>query len=384
MLCKQVDLALVTLPSQPLAGVTSLTQQLNWCMSVSSVVHGRVEMFLNMREEAALQQQGAGVSNGGSSGSGPRPCPRMVSVHELIRTLNVDLNVLGIGMHKYILCSRRGCKTRLQLRKPPSGEAALAAAAPTTTASRGRVEDEPSSGGLKYAASSCFISMAHLPRCMEVVGVPSAAHASPRMMSVALATANGHTVCAVYYAQGKYGFFDPAPGHLTLGLSAVQMTNMLGGALHMPASMKIADDNDVAACADQLTEEPEATGPRVVTGPSLAHADSEDTSSSSPPPPSSPCIKHPAATETPQRPSPSTGLKRTTRLHEGGRAANKPGKAHHKRPWSSSASVSSRSGSTVSENHHSDDGAEFGYGAEFLCDISIFCFERRGATVAST
>jgi hypothetical protein len=61
-------------------------------------------------------------------------------------------------------------------------------------------------------------------------------HSCRGSLCVAIATANQHTVCAVWYGEDRYGLFDSAPGEFTVGLSGQEMVEKLRTTLGIRAS----------------------------------------------------------------------------------------------------------------------------------------------------
>jgi hypothetical protein len=202
MLCGQIK------PEEDSCNWHTLRQKINDCMSVGSTVHGRVESILNKRLDARA------VVGGGRH--------HMVSVNELINTLRIDLGSLGVCTEELIICSRGRC---------------------TTTSPRKNAQP----GHPKYETSSCFLCLDKLAECMIV---KQEKKPTTRHVCVALATANGHTVCMSCYGEGvdSFSFCDPAPGELCIGLSASVMEDMLRKTLHIP---------DCAATSS--TQEPQFT-----------------------------------------------------------------------------------------------------------------------------
>lgn len=252
ILCNQIDLSQLATHRQlsrshhqqrrlQLEGV------LNWCMDVASVVHGRLERRLwTSRGEAAEsadrrmhhdQQQEA-----------PH---RMVSVNELITTLGINLHALGVGKEEYLVCSR-GRTTRLILRNSSSSDSSnqidqhATGQAFNAGFSQRSVSSDSRQGHrscwLRYETDTCYISLNHLPLCMRVAtGLNDASSSSSpysqASTSVAMVTANGHTVCVCCYGDcNGYALFDPAPGRLCISLSDREMVDMLQSALRIPES----------------------------------------------------------------------------------------------------------------------------------------------------
>lgn len=113
--------------------------------------------------------------------------PRMLSIHEIMLECSIDLPRLGILSQELILVSSR------QL-------------LPLAAASQGEC---------------CLIRARDLPLRLSGKGVPCAA----------TATANGHTVCLIHYASGKFAMFDSAPGLLALNMDADGLLKRLDAAL---------------------------------------------------------------------------------------------------------------------------------------------------------
>jgi hypothetical protein len=202
-LCKQLDLEAAARAASrgDLPACNEFVGGLNWCMDTANVVHGRIEAIL------------------GGGGNHFMPRSRMISVNELINVLGIKLDALGVGLQELVLC-RRGVDTRLLL-----------------------VEE-----GLRYKAESCYISLSHLPLCME------ASRRNNNNVCVALVTANGHTVCAARYGALSYAIFDPMPGQMWVGISGAQMASRLQRMLGMPSSVRGHGAENVCL-ADKREEE---------------------------------------------------------------------------------------------------------------------------------
>ncbi len=132
----------------------------------------------------------------------------MVGVNELINILHIDLGSLGVCTEELIICSKGRCTTMMPRKNAQPGHP-------------------------QYETSSCFLCLDKLAQCMIV---KQEKNTTTRHVCVALATANGHTVCMSCYGEGvnSYSFCDPAPGELCIGLSASVMEDMLRQTLHIP------------------------------------------------------------------------------------------------------------------------------------------------------
>ena len=233
VLCGQLDLRRMRNLSP-----SSIQNTLNWCMNAASTVHGRIESILRHRDNVQLS------SSSSSSASHPwqRGCmqlssaSRMISVNELITVLEINLPLLGVQLDELMLC-QRGTETRLLHAK----------------------------NGLKYKPEFCFIGLQQLPMCM----VPKREGSHSTGSVTALVTANGHTVCAVCYVCGdgdcdednvQYALFDPMPGRMQVGLSAVQMGCGLRSMLSMPSCIA---GGTVVVVAKEETDKQHQRGERI-------------------------------------------------------------------------------------------------------------------------
>jgi hypothetical protein len=219
VLCRQLDLAAAE--RDPLREEARLLSALNWCMNAGNVVQGRVEGMLN---------RGCGL--GGLALSNQKH--HMLSINDIIRILGINLASLRIGLEEMVVC-RKGENTPIKERH--------ASGTRTTGA-------EEIAGGrpmLKYEPCSCFITLGHIPECMQLVSPMMLAsqqqHHPPGCTdcSVAIITAHGHSVlsCCYYHSgdqHASYSFFDPLPGKLAVGLTSVQLCQLVRDALRIPSS----------------------------------------------------------------------------------------------------------------------------------------------------
>lgn len=236
ILCRQLDLrgSHAAFAARDTRACTRVSGMLNWCMNASSTVHGRVEALLAAKD---CEKQLWGM-----------PPSRMVSVNELVRLLGISMDALHVSMHEFFICSE-GLRTR-------AVEVDCA-------------EKNSPFFGLRYRMQSCFISLTHLPVCMQlpVVVAEGAEESAPRSdenrcaidliigsssssrSCVALLTGNFHTVCAACYyspqatpgdGEGQpcmYAVFDPMPGRLWVGLTGPQMVLLIQEQLGIPSSV---------------------------------------------------------------------------------------------------------------------------------------------------
>lgn len=205
ILCGQLDLCAAWRIGCERDGCTQLQQRslnsckvvgmLNWCMNASSTVHGRVEGILSRRDQGHHHHYLAH--------------PRMISANELIRVLGIDMASLGVQFEEFVVC-KQGLETRMCKRKDGVCN-------------------------LSYESNSCYITLSHLPLCISM----------DSGSSIALVTANGHTVCAACYQvrQGvsAYAVFDPMPGQLWVGFSRAQLVGKVQSLLRIPASVRGGD-----------------------------------------------------------------------------------------------------------------------------------------------
>ena len=240
LLCKQISLPLAN------ASYHSVVQRIDECMNVGSIVHGRVETIMDRVH-----------GKGGHMHAGRMH--RMISVNELISMLNIDLKGLGVHKEELVVTEMDGGSTLLteaggtvqdsdrghRRRHVESNEDG-----PNASASGNKcVRNRP-----RYQASSCFISLQQLPTCMEMV--PTAQDTgSP--MCVALATANGHTVCAASYGHGLFAFFDSLPGKYVVGLSGSDMLHHVQTSLSLAALQDNAPSSDSYACSPKRSRQSE-------------------------------------------------------------------------------------------------------------------------------
>ncbi len=190
ILCKQLDpsSAWQAALRRDQMACNAFVQTLNWCMNTGSIVHGRIESIL--------------------SGNGFYSPSRMISVNELITVLKIDLGALGVRLDELVLC-KRGVDTRLLVGGGGS------------SSSSSRI-----AGQLLYEPEHCFVTLSHLPLCMQTTN-----RSKP---SVALVTANGHTLC-VAFCEGRFALFDPMPGQMWVGMSGAQLASKVQRMLGMPS-----------------------------------------------------------------------------------------------------------------------------------------------------
>lgn len=228
LLCGQLDLCSASLSGAAFGSSSSskdpVVDTLNWCMGAASTVHGRLESILNFRDqrEAAAAAAASGTRRTAEARFHSQPSNRMVSVNELVNLLGINLAQLGMRTEELFVCSR-GLQTRVKVRS-----------------------NRESTTALKYEAESCFVSLGHVPICMEL---------DRGRVCLAFFTASCHTVCAACYTFGKdydaasqagpvlpmqrplYAFFDPSPGQLQVGISGAHMVRSVQNALGIPVSL---------------------------------------------------------------------------------------------------------------------------------------------------
>ena len=210
-----------------------ISRVLDWCMDAGSVVHGRVSALVEMRDTGGETKRRHHHDHHHHHHHRNRGSSRMVSANELVSLLGIDLPKLGVGTEELVVC-RQGLRTRLVEREIDADESKIV---------------------LRYEPESCYVSLAHLPRCMEVF----ASHEKKRArVVVALVTANHHTVCAACYGGGGgcgggtekeeesyYAVFDPMPGQLCTGLSGGEMVARVQRMLRFPAALVHGVDVEV-------------------------------------------------------------------------------------------------------------------------------------------
>ncbi len=254
MLCGQLNLGCIDSASEKKAVVDTL----NWCMEAASIVHGRVENIINSREQKLKQENAqkyncmagsiyqqntmaTSIYQQNTMATSIYQQNRMVSINELVTLLGINLKQLGVCTEELFVC-KRGMKTRVRIRSPGSG----------------------SSSVLRYEAESCFVSLGHVPVCMELNQKErQQQQKSPSKVCLALFTASCHTVCAACYFQDSggvsYAFFDPSPGQLQVGLSGAHVMHAVQSALGIPSTV-CCRVKDVRKMAEDLQHSSLAPG----------------------------------------------------------------------------------------------------------------------------
>lgn len=223
VLCGQVN------PQRILAAVrrrdgnsmAEATELIDRFMEVADTVHGRIEtiLFRSSQLNSEIRQPGGGVDStirhlSSLSGQGHGPS-RMISVNELLTTLRIDAERLGLASHEYMVCES-GVHSRLKATKKPAAGCAKRR--------------------LAYASEGYRIGLRHVPNCMVVA--EGASEGACELASIVLATTNGHTVCGVWQktadGRGEYALFDSAPGVMRVGLSAEELVEGIGSAIRIP------------------------------------------------------------------------------------------------------------------------------------------------------
>ena len=162
-----------------------------------NILRGRLDhvvMALASRSHAQLEQ---------------KMSSRMVSVHEIINECGIDLQKLTIELEELFIVSSSSSS---------SSQSAAASC---------EMVPSPAGHPMKYRATSCFLQdLQHLTQSMETQ--------PDSLLSAAIATSNGHTVCLVYCGEENgFAFFDPLPGTLCMGLSSDGIVYRLCEALHL-------------------------------------------------------------------------------------------------------------------------------------------------------
>lgn len=211
VLCSKLDLLRAELAPWTKELRDAVHENLNWCMEAGNVVHGRVEGMLNTRQHSTASVPGSGGRH------------FMLSVNDIVKILGINLSALHIGMDE-LLVSLKGCSTGMKQRPVASPK-----------------DGQKGCCMLKYEPVSCYISLSHLPACMELQVQPHQGPSAQRV-STSIITANGHSVCcACYYPSGgeipSYSFFDPLPGTMCVGLSGSQMVTMVKDAIRIPSGV---------------------------------------------------------------------------------------------------------------------------------------------------
>lgn len=269
--------------------------RINEFMRVADIVHGRIETILYRASQAKENEMSRGrrkhkltlddegneaavdldaVRNNdtvhqGESGihhlslmvaaRGGSPS-RMISVNELLTTLRIDTQRLGLMMQEYMVCES-GVGTRLLRSRDASGGDDDDHHHHHTKHHRGSTGSPETKPRRRLAcmAEGYRIGLRHVPKCMvvedvvgtgangqdheEVQGKARCCH----LASIVLATTNGHTVCGIWQKnkhseqgqqhqkqQGEYALFDSAPGLLKVGLTADELVEGIGAAIRIP------------------------------------------------------------------------------------------------------------------------------------------------------
>jgi hypothetical protein len=254
MLCQKVDLCSAERAMWSPALVDRVCQDLTWCMEAGNVVHGRVERVLN--------GDGGRYNDHHGRYHHYHHHHHMLSVNDIVKILGIKLDALHIGTEELIVSARGQC-TEMGIRNRR-----ISPSCPDSKKKQQQQQQQQHQGGgkressrcmLKYEPASCYISLGHLPVCMELLDSPSGcASSSPpssssscpgskgsptNRVSVVIFTANGHSVCCgCYYPAGStagstasYSVFDPLPGRMHVGLCGVRMAQMVKDALRIPA-----------------------------------------------------------------------------------------------------------------------------------------------------
>jgi hypothetical protein len=229
MLCGQIKLREAVDGGERECGM--VVSVLNWCMQTSSIVHGRIGSLLNGTQ--AHWQRDTGLCTMAGS--------RMISVNELVTLLGINMDALNIGVREFLVC-KEGLSTHMI---PSPGKMV-----------GDSKESEREGSALQYEPDAMFISLSHLPMCM----VMSPAHRDAGHSTVALVTANSHTVCvACYYHSDRccnhYALFDPMPGMLWAGMSAAQMVMGVRNQLMVPQSVCGSIDSVQVASSQKRKKE---------------------------------------------------------------------------------------------------------------------------------
>jgi hypothetical protein len=217
VLCGQMDLRMAE--RDPRRHQSNILSVLNWCMEAGSVVHGRVEGMLN-------RNCGDLWTNKWSPAHSTQQ-HHMLSVNDIIRILGINMSFLKVGIAELMVC-RKGLHTILQERHglQESGEVGRRCM-------------------LKYEPDLCFVTLAHIPDCMQLARMPLQRSNPATDATVAIITAHGHSVAAACYYHccnsglgdddcARYSFFDSLPGQMAVGLEKKQLVSLVKEALNIP------------------------------------------------------------------------------------------------------------------------------------------------------
>lgn len=288
-LCGQIDPRAIFAASRcrDQAVCTEAVARIDELMASANVVHGRVETILFREQSRRMGDECDGVDGCGRS-CAPH---RMVSVNELIGTLKIDMPKLGLIRCEYMVCEagvgtllvpriEESARTSAQKKEdglvaPTNGRHAAVSEPLTAPAVASPVRR------LVLAADSYHVGLSHIPSCMVVRSRPGEGQRTAELTvlsyplaSVALATANGHTVCGMWHADAdgrnaQYAFFDPAPGTLLVGMDADDMVDAIASSIRIPSRVRGPLAKDVPRRLDEddndrQEEEEEAKGSRTL------------------------------------------------------------------------------------------------------------------------
>ena len=257
ILCNQINLSVLAEGMHPAPHEErKLVSALDWCMDVASVVHGRVETLLDQQQLNTAHRA-------------PSSMGRMISVNDLIRTLDINLQGLGISSDELVVCSR-GSTTGLIIRHAMEGAQRECTTCHPGNVAGGVGRDNAGNSGqnvgrhvhcwLMYEPQYCYVTLSHLPLCMIVDDDQPILREAPPVpfprsfpereqpeplqvlpggcgrVSIGIVTAHGHSVCICCYGIGRYALFDSSPGRLCFGMTGPEMVSMLKSALRIPDS----------------------------------------------------------------------------------------------------------------------------------------------------
>lgn len=203
--------------------VASLCKRLDLLHSSGSqVLRSRVDSIMH----AASQSHAEMERKHGGGGA------RMLSVHDIIQERKLNLSKLGILSEEMVVVS-----STTSLPAQHHGKAALE-----------KVEED------------CFIQARQLPARL-VAKLPCAA----------TVTGNGHTVCIIHYAQGRFALFDSLPGFLAVNMDDALLLERIGASL----GLHFLGDEEQQKSSSSLVECMYRKGRKVFCAGAAAAADDE-------------------------------------------------------------------------------------------------------------
>lgn len=210
--------------------VASLCKRLDLLHSsdTSQVLRNRVDSIMHAASQSHAEMERKHDDGGGGA--------RMLSVHDIIRERKLNLSKLGILYEEIVVVSSTTSLPAQHHRK----------------AAQQKMEED------------CFIQARQLP-----------ARLVARLPCAATVTGNGHTVCIIHYAQGRFALFDSLPGLLAFEMDGTLLLKRIGASLGLQFWLEEEEEQKQHQASSSLVEYMYRKGRKVFCAAAAAAADDD-------------------------------------------------------------------------------------------------------------